>query len=218
MLFRPLLAACLAGAFLSAVPALHTPAKAAPEKQEAEKKPIPEKWSFLGTPGIPQQIRDHIRRHLTPLIGQPAPALELADFRNVQTFSQEDFQGRITIVDLWATWCGPCLSAIPSNNALQEKYADQGVTVLGVTTSNGQEQLDRILADHPIHYPLAKDPKQKTLAAWKASFFPTYYVVDRDGIVRGVALNPAHLEEVVQFLLKEQPPKKTAPAENEEKS
>ncbi len=185
-----------------------------PVSADADKTAVPEKYTYLGVEGLPENMKEGIRNELMPMVGKPAPELSLTDFRNVEdgSFTNESFKGKITIVDIWATWCGPCIAAIPKNNKLYEDYKDQGVVVLGVTTSSGQENLDKLLEEHPISYPLAKDPDTKTLEAWKASFFPTYYVVDRDGIVRGVALTPDSLEDVVKMLLEEDAATATADA------
>ena len=181
--------------------------------EKAEKKAIPDSMTFLGADGLPEDFAERIKTNLVPLVGQPAPQLSLSEFSNTKGFTNDDFQGKITIVDVWATWCGPCIAAIPHNNELQEKYADQGVVFLGVTTANGQENLGKAIDQHKIAYPVAKDPEMKTRDAWKASFYPTYYVVDRDGVVRGVALHPEKIEEAIEFMLKEQPaPEATASA------
>src|SRR5262245_22425722 len=50
------------------------------------------------------------------------------------TLSSEDFKGKIVIVDVWATWCGPCRIVIPHLVALQDKYKSKGVTVVGMNT------------------------------------------------------------------------------------
>ena len=171
----------------------------------AEKAAIPAELTFLGAEGLPDSMREKIESELLPMIGKPAPALSLAEGHNGDALTVEDLKGKITIVDIWATWCGPCILAIPHNNELQEKYADRGVQFLGVTTSNGQEKLDAMVEKHSIVYPIAKDPDLETLQAWKAFFFPTYFAVDRDGIVRGVALDPSKIEEVIALLLEEQP-------------
>ncbi|MEW4570934.1 TlpA disulfide reductase family protein [Tautonia sp. JC769] len=138
------------------------------------------------------------------MTGQPRPEFSIGDWINAD-LSAGDLEGKILIVDLWATWCGPCLAAIPKNNDLAERYADQGVLVLGVCTSRGQEKLEQVVEQRDIQYPVARDPDQQTAEAWNVAFYPTYAVVDRKGIVRAIGLMPSRIEDVVKALLEEQP-------------
>ena len=195
---------------LAAVAAFSLPAASFADDSPAgadaavEKQAIPEEYTYAAL-DVGEELKARIRETLMPMIGKPAPELSLAEFRNSDGFTNSDLKGKIVIVDVWATWCGPCIAAIPKNNDLQEKYADDGVVILGVCSSSGQEKLDETIEKHSIAYPVAKDPDSKTAEAWNVSFYPTYYAIDRDGIVRGVALQPGKLEDAIKMLLEEQP-------------
>jgi thiol-disulfide isomerase/thioredoxin len=115
------------------------------------------------------------------------------------------------IVDLWATWCGPCIASIPHNNELSEKYKNRGVVLIGVCTSqNGQDKFDDVVKDKEIKYPAATDPKLETEKAWRVMWYPTYAVVDKKGILRAIGLQPPYVEKVVDKLLAEDAPKASA--------
>lgn len=173
-----------------------------------EKQPIPESMTWIN------QLKGEQKETLAAMVGQPAPKLTLSDGFNGEPMTNDDLKGKITIVDVWATWCPPCIAAIPKNNKVFAKYEDEGVVVLGVTShGNGQEKLPEMVKKHDIQYPVFTDPTLETMAAWNTPFFPSYYVVDRDGIVRGVVLDPNKVEDVVKLLLKEQPNTATASAE-----
>ena len=179
--------------------------------EKSDKKMVPADWTYAGL-GDPN-LTEKIKTQLEPMLGKPMPKLELDEGFNGGKMTNDDLAGKIVIVDVWATWCPPCKAAIPHNNEVFAKYKDQGVVVLGVTTSSKQEDLDAMVNDLHIEYPVAKDPGEKTKANFNASFFPTYYAIDRDGIVRGVAIVPDKIDEVVEMLLKEQPAEQTAMAE-----
>ena len=137
------------------------------------------------------------------MTGQPRPPLHADGWINGAP-TDDDLKGKVLVVDLWATWCGPCLAAIPENNAMADRYADRGVVVLGIcTSSSGQEKLDAVVEERGIRYPVARDPDERTSEAWHVVYYPTYAVVDREGAVRAIGLKPEHVEDVVRAVLGE---------------
>lgn len=139
------------------------------------------------------------------LEGKPMPPIDVTGWANGQV-KHEDMKGKVVIVDFYATWCGPCMAAIPHNNELLKKYQDKGLVIVGVCTSkNGQEKMDETVKNKGIQYPTARDPKLKSEKAWAVHYYPTYAIVDRKGIVRVVGLQPEYVERVVKKLLDEAP-------------
>ena len=141
----------------------------------------------------------------TALEGKPMPALDVTGWINGQVKPQ-DMKGKVVIVDFYATWCGPCMAAIPHNNELLKKYKDKGLLIVGVCThSRGQEKMPQTVKDKGIEYPTARDPQLKSQKAWAVHYYPTYAIVDRKGIVRIIGLQPHNVEKVVKKLLVESP-------------
>jgi thiol-disulfide isomerase/thioredoxin len=137
------------------------------------------------------------------LEGKPMPAFHVKDWIN-GGITTADIKGKVVVVDLYATWCGPCMEAIPHNNELLKKYKQQGLAIIGVCTSDsGQDIFAANARQHGIQYPAARDPELKTKEAWAVHYYPTYAVVDRKGIVRVVGLQPDRVEGVVKKLLAE---------------
>ena len=131
------------------------------------------------------------------------PALDLSGWIN-GAVKPEDMKAKVVVVDFYATWCGPCMAAIPHNNEMLKKYKADGLVIVGVcTSSRGQEKMGQTVKDKGIQYPTALDAKLKSEAAWKVGYYPTYAVVDRKGIVRAVGLQPENVEKVVKKLLAE---------------
>jgi thiol-disulfide isomerase/thioredoxin len=156
---------------------------------------FPSDWTWDDKPGL--------REEHAALEGKPMPALTVEGWVNGEV-KPEDMKGKVVIVDFYATWCGPCMHAIPHNNEMLQKYKDKGLVIVGVCTSkNGQEKMAQTVQDRGIKYPTVRDPELTSQTAWHVHYYPTYAVVDRKGIVRAIGLQPDHVEEVVQKLLAE---------------
>jgi thiol-disulfide isomerase/thioredoxin len=158
---------------------------------------FPDSWTWDDKP-------DYRVEHAA-LEGKTMPALELTGWVNGEV-KAADMKGKVVVVDFYATWCGPCMHAIPHNNEMLEKYKSKGLVIVGVCTSKqGQENMDQTVQQKGIHYSTARDPSLASAKAWHVHYFPTYAVVDRKGIVRAIGLQPDYVERVVQKLLSEGP-------------
>lgn len=112
-----------------------------------------------------------------------APA---ADFSlqglNGKTVKLSDYDGRIRIVDFWATWCPPCRAEIPHFKALTQKYGDRGLTVIGIALDqDGPEVVRAFAQEHSIPYPLVMGNAQTVRAYGGVRSIPTTFVIDQQG-------------------------------------
>ncbi len=165
---------------------------------------VPRDWTW--------DTKDELRAAHAAIEGKAMPALDLTGWVNGEV-KAADMKGKIVVVDFYATWCGPCMRAIPHNNELAKKYKEKGVVLFGVCTSNrGQEKMAQTVKDKGIEYPTARDPNLKSEKAWGVHYYPTYAIVDRKGIVRVVGLQPQYVEPYVKKLLEESPAEKGAAA------
>lgn len=107
------------------------------------------------------------------------PKISLQDFDG-KAVQSDQFKGSIVIVDLWATWCGPCIAEIPEYNRLQEKYAEKGVKLVGVTMASGKaKEVQPFVARHQMKYTILMGDDDQGYEL-NIVGFPTTYLVTRD--------------------------------------
>ncbi len=104
--------------------------------------------------------------------------------------SLAEFRGKVVILDFWATWCGPCRMEIPSFIALQNKYRDQGLEVVGVSIDpiaprgnpGGAPAVAPFIQNNGINYTILMINTPTALRGYDVSQgIPTTYVLDRSG-------------------------------------
>ncbi|MFM7050987.1 MAG: TlpA family protein disulfide reductase [Planctomycetota bacterium] len=136
-----------------------------------------------------------------------APALDVKEWMNHASAgnpsSLADLKGKIVVIDFWATWCAPCIRKIPEMNALSRKYADKGVVVVGVCHKDGGEKMAATAKSNAIEYPICLDFAGKTNALYLVDGYPDFYIVDRDGRVRGADIGNGNVEAAIVALLGE---------------
>ena len=159
--------------------------------------PFPDEWFYPD--------RRTGRRAPMPksLEGKPAPALHVKKWFAAPR-ELDELRGKVVVVDFWATWCPPCMQAIPKNIQLVEKYGENDLAFIGVHDSHrGVHAIPDVIRGYNINYAVAVDDNGKSVRAWRLAFWPTYVILDRRGIVRAAGLMPHHVEDVVKALLAE---------------
>lgn len=95
-------------------------------------------------------------------------------------------EGRVLLVDFWASWCGPCKSSFPSLAQLHAWYGQRGVTVLGVSVDQKENDYAAFLKKHTPPFVTVRDHSQKLAALVQIPAMPSTYVIGRDGRIRAI--------------------------------
>lgn len=137
-----------------------------------------------------------------PRIGTPAPDFVVQDADH--KVELRDFRGNIVVLNFWATWCAPCVEEMPSLTQLQQRFKNDGVTVVGVSVDVDNEGYHKFLKDHKIDFLTVRDPDQKANNLYGTFKFPETYIIDRKGIVRRKFIGAVDWSqpEIVDFLTK----------------
>ncbi len=137
--------------------------------------------------------------------GQLPPEFSLPDLDGVDT-SLADFEGKVVVLDLWATWCPPCRKEIPFLVQLYEEFKDQGLVVVGVGLDRGgAPTLAPFAEENGITYPILVGDGD-VQATYGVTGIPTTFVIGRDGRIaaKHVGYDPSMAEplrEEIQRLL-----------------
>ncbi len=122
------------------------------------------------------------------LLDPPRPAPELGfTTRDGTPRRLADFRGRVVLVNLWATWCGPCVEEMPSLDRLQAKLGP-ALTVLAISEDRpGESAVAPFLAKLKLgHLAVYLDPKNGAIKAFGVQGLPTSFLITRDGRVRAM--------------------------------
>jgi thiol-disulfide isomerase/thioredoxin len=114
----------------------------------------------------------------------PAPEITLTDL-NGHALEPSNLKGKVVLVNFWAAWCGPCAEEVPQFIALQKKYQDQGLQVIGVSVDDDPEVLRRFYRKYQMNYPVVPGDIKISDAFGGVLGLPTTFVIGRDYRIHG---------------------------------
>ena len=115
----------------------------------------------------------------------PAPTISLVDLAG-NTVSLSEFAGRLVLINLWATWCEPCLREMPSLERMQSRLGDK-ITVVAISEDRGgSKTVEPFINKLELKsFKIYLDPKSDAGRAFKVAGLPTSFLIDREGRVLG---------------------------------
>ena len=147
------------------------------------------------------------------LIENPRPAREsFAPAFSVVTLDREhvdldSLKDKVVLLDFWGTWCPPCVAAVPILKDLQKKHAGEPFVILSISSDPEETALRTFIEKNRIVWPQYWDGNRTLQQTFDIKAFPTYVLVDDEGIVRfrtsgGGMKQEAALEDAIKKLLK----------------
>lgn len=117
----------------------------------------------------------------------PAPDWTLPAIENAEgNLSMSDFRGKITYVDFWASWCGPCRLSLPALNTLNAQFADDPVQFLAISIDVVEEDAWDFLKRYSVDYPVVIDTEGDIARNFAVDGMPSGYLLDGLGRVREI--------------------------------
>ena len=113
--------------------------------------------------------------------GDPAPAFRLPGLDEGVLVDSSEMEGRVTLVNFWATWCKPCEEEMPAMQALHESLVGEGFSLLAISVDESREPVEDFRERLGLTFPILLDPVQATSALYQTTGFPESFLVGPDG-------------------------------------
>ncbi len=137
---------------------------------------------FGGQPVIPTP--QAVASDFVSLVGDSAPDFSLAGLDGTK-HQLTDYKGRVTFVNFWATWCGPCRVELPTLEKFIAQQGDKGAMVLAVNTGETADQINTYFKQNEISgLNVLLDSNVEVYTAYGINALPTTFIVDKEGVIR----------------------------------
>ena len=118
----------------------------------------------------------------------------------------EPYKGKIILMDIWGTWCGPCKEALSHSQEEYERLKEFDLVYLYLANNSSDEAWQNVikqydvLGDNVVHYNLPSDQQQAIEHFVKITGYPTFKLIDREGNLLDVNADPRDLEALARLL------------------
>ncbi len=158
----------------------------------------------VGDDNLAEMARGNLFELKSLAIGMKAPTTECRNLEGKKV-SLADHLGKVVVLDIWATWCGPCRAMIPHEREMVEKLKGKPFALISVSADDDKKELEEYLTKDKmpwIHW-WDNGGKSELIKQWNVRFFPTIYVIDAQGVIRHKNVRGKDLEAAVEKLLAE---------------
>lgn len=155
-------------------------------KQERDADGIAELNQALGLSGLDARTAGEARKFIASPIRarEPfAPDFEFMTKEN-ERMSNASLRGKVVLLDFWGTWCPPCRESIPTTKNVHKKFQGKGLEVIGVSSDDDEDVWRTFIEAQRMDWHEYIDISGKVIEAFDVDSYPTYVVLDKDGVVR----------------------------------
>lgn len=140
-----------------------------------------------------------------------APSLETVQWYRLPEQDSQSLQGKVLLVNFWATWCPPCVEELPSIQRVWETFSRDDFDVIAINAGEDVETIEEFLTELPtaLDFPIVMDRRLESYKDWQVRPLPTTFLVDRAGKIRYQAIGPRdfasdNIRSTIQDLIDEQ--------------
>ncbi|MBQ3629022.1 MAG: TlpA family protein disulfide reductase, partial [Bacteroidaceae bacterium] len=131
---------------------------------------------------------------------------DMSDGEKILRKITEPYRGKLILLDIWGTWCGPCKEALSHSQEEYERLKDFDLIYLYLANNSDDESWKNVIkeynlvGDNVVHYNLPESQQSAIENFLQVHSFPTYKLIDRDGFVLDVNADPRNLEGLARLL------------------
>lgn len=155
-------------------------------KQERDTDGLAEMKTFLALPGATPSMISEARKIIANPVRARTPFTPGFSFRTREneTISNTSLHGKVVLLDFWGTWCPPCRESVPMLKNVQKKYAAKSFQLVGISSDDDEDVWKTFVQAQHMNWSEYLDSSSELQEAFKIDSFPTYIVVDKDGVIR----------------------------------
>jgi thiol-disulfide isomerase/thioredoxin len=112
--------------------------------------------------------------------GEPAPPFSLQTLDG-KTVTRDSLKGKVVLLDFWATWCIPCIKALPELKDLRQKNAGQPLVIVSVSVDDDKKTVQDFTSRNGMDWLQAWDGEMKAVSVFRVDSFPSYVLLDTEG-------------------------------------
>jgi len=131
----------------------------------------------------------HYRQGESSIAGKSAEDINLT-LPDGQSTTLAKYQGKVVILNFWASWCPTCVEETPALIQLQQRIASRNGVVLGVSVDEDESAYRSFLQQHGINYPTSRDATKKSAIDYGTVMYPETYIIDRHGKILRKIIGP----------------------------